>query len=171
MLRKGSILTGWVCVKHKITLEIYGSKIPGMTLSRVLKSYIRHDRVVSNTVTFFIISHSESSTKLFFFISNCIAYCIVVCLCASPIFAFLQTVAKCRLVSRGRWGRATVFTVSRFFFTLLYMIFLYHINHKSTSNFAQYILDKGHAMTHKGNRKHNGNSASGQKWIMFNHPG
>jgi hypothetical protein len=90
------------------------SKIPGMTLSRVLTSYVRRDRVMSKTQTLFLISHSESYTKLCFLFHQKSAYCIVVCLCASPIFAFLQTVVKYRLVSLSRGGRATVFTVSRF---------------------------------------------------------
>jgi hypothetical protein len=79
-----------------------GSKIPGMTLSRVLTSYIRRDRVMYKTPTLLIIFHSESSTKLCFLFHQQSAYCIVVCLCASPIFAFLQTVVKYRLVSLCR---------------------------------------------------------------------
>ena len=63
-----------------------GSKIPGMTLSRVLKSYIRHDRVTSNTLTLFIISHSESSTKLCCLFHQQSAYCIVVCVCVPLMF-------------------------------------------------------------------------------------
>jgi hypothetical protein len=82
---------------------MYGCKVLRMTLSRVLTGCVRRDRVMSKTLTLFIKSNSESSTKLCFLFYQQSAHCIVFCLCASPIFAFLQTVVKYRLVSLCRF--------------------------------------------------------------------
>lgn len=65
-----------------ITLETFGYKITGMTLSRVLTCYVRRDRVMSKTLNLLIISNSESSTKMCFFVTSavCLLYCLSVCL-------------------------------------------------------------------------------------------
>jgi hypothetical protein len=75
-------LTGRVCVKHKITLEMCGYKIPGMNLSWVLTSYVRRDPVICKLLNVFWIYLILKILQNCFFYQQS-AYCIVVCLCAS----------------------------------------------------------------------------------------
>jgi hypothetical protein len=143
MLKYGSILTGWICVKHKITLETCCYKIPGIILSGVLTSHIRRDRIMSKTLNLFIISNSEISTKSCLLFHQQSAHCICCfcvyqsCFCVyQSCFCMLENFSKIS-VGVSVWVREGLgFHSFSFFLTLLYMIFLWYINNKSTSNFA-----------------------------------